>query len=103
MEPLIYVATFALSFACLRTGRTEEAVAHARKAIDGNRNFAFPYVVLAVACAQLGRREETTQAIGQLRAKAPCFRSRTLRSIRLSEAAFSQSDLASLRTAGLPD
>ena len=76
---------------------------HARKAIDGNRNFAFPYVVLALACAQLGRRDETAQAIGQLRAKAPGFRSRTLRSIRFSDAAFSQSDLALLRAAGLPD
>ena len=102
-EPLIYVATFAFSFACLRTARAEEAVVQARKAIDGNRNFAFSYVVLALACAELGRHEEAAQAISQLRAKAPGFRSRTLRSIRFSEEAFSQSDVASLRAAGLPD
>jgi adenylate cyclase len=102
-EPLIYVANFSLAYACLRTGRAEEAVAHARKAIDGNRNFAFSYVVLGLACAELGRHDEAAQAISQLRAKAPGFRSRALRSIRFSEESFSQSDLASLRAAGLPD
>jgi adenylate cyclase len=102
-EPLIYVATLALAFACLRTGRAEEAVVQARKAVDGNRNFAFPYIVLALACAQLGHREEAAQAISQLRAKAPGLRGRTFRSIRFSEAAFGESDFALLRTAGLPD
>ena len=48
--------------ACL-TGRTEEAVAHARKAIEGNRNFAFPYCVLALGCARLGQADEAAQAV----------------------------------------
>src|SRR5205814_339338 len=39
LEPLVYHAALALALACLLSGRTEEAVAHARNAIEGNRNF----------------------------------------------------------------
>ena len=43
LEPLVYHATFALALAYLLTDRFEEAAAQARKAIEGNRNFALPY------------------------------------------------------------
>ena len=49
-EPLSYHATFALALAHLLTGRAEEAVAHALKAIEGNQNFAFAYCVVALGC-----------------------------------------------------
>jgi adenylate cyclase len=103
MEPLIYHAAFALSLACLFTGRNEEAVSHARKAIEGNRNFAFSYWVLALACARLGQRDEPVRAVRQLIAAAPNFRIGTLRRIRFADTARLQSDLDLLREAHLPE
>jgi TolB-like protein/Flp pilus assembly protein TadD len=100
-EPLVYHASVALALACLLTGRCEEAVSHARRAIDGNRNFAFPYCVLALGCIRLERREDASQAIRQLIAAAPSFRIGNLRKIRFADAARLQSDLALLREAQL--
>jgi adenylate cyclase len=103
LEPLIYHAAFALALACLLTDRTEEAVTHARKAIEGNRNFAFPYCVLALGYARLGRGEEAAQAVRQLVHAAPRFRIGSLRKIRFADAARLQSDLDLLREAHLPE
>src|SRR5439155_750502 len=80
-------AASALALAFLLTGRCEEAVEHARKAIEGNQNFAFPYCVLALGCAHLGRREETREAVRRLTGAAPGFRLGTLRKIRFADAA----------------
>ena len=103
LEPLVYHAAFALALAYLFNGRNEEAVTHARKAVEGNRNFAFPYCVLALGCARLGQREEAAQAVGRLVSAAPNFRIGTLRRIRFADAACLQSDLALLRAARLPE
>jgi len=103
MEPLIYHAAVALGLAWLLTDRFEEAVTHARRAIEGNRNFAFPYFVLALGCARLGQREEAVQAVRQLIAAVPSFRIGTFRKIRFADAARLQSDLDLLRQAHLPD
>jgi adenylate cyclase len=103
LEPLLYHAAFALALACLFTGRNEEAVTYARKAIEGNRNFAFPYYILALGCARLGQREEAVQAVRQLVSAAPSFRIGTLRRIRFADAARLQSDLDLLRAARLPE
>ena len=103
LEPLLYYAAFALALARLFTGRNEEALTHARKAIEGNRNFALPYCVLALACARLGQREEAVQAVRQLIAAAPSFRIGTLRKIRFADAACLLSDLDLLRQAHLPE
>jgi adenylate cyclase len=103
LEPLIYHAAFALALACLFIGRNEEAVSHARRAVEGNRNFAFPYWVLALACARLGQREETMQAVRQLIAAVPNFRIGTLRRIRFADAVQLQADLDLLRAARLPE
>src|SRR6185369_9022649 len=74
LEPLAYYASFALALAYLLSGRTEQAVAHAQKAIEGNRNFVFPYWILASGCARLGRAEEAAQAVDRLVRVAPGFR-----------------------------
>ena len=103
MEPLVYHAAFALALACLFTGRNEEAVTHARRAIEGNRNFAFPYFVLALGCVRLGRHDDAGQAVRQLIAAVPSFRIGTLRKIRFADAARLQSDLDLLRQAHLPE
>jgi adenylate cyclase len=103
MEPLVYLAAVAFGLACLLTDRFEEAVSHARKAIEGNRNFALPYCVLALGCLRLERREEAAQANRQLIAAAPSFRIGNLRKIRFADAARLQSDLALLRAAHLPE
>ncbi len=103
LEPLVYHAAFALALACLLTGRFEEAAAHARRAIEGNRNFAFAYCVLALGCARLGRREEAAEAVRRLIGAAPGFRIGTLRKIRFADAARLQSDLDLLRGARLPE
>jgi adenylate cyclase len=103
LEPLVYHAACAAGLACLFTGRNEEAVTHARKAIEGNRNFAFPYCVLALGCARLGQREEAAQAVRRLVGAAPSFRIGTLRKIRFADAARLQSDLDLLRQAHLPE
>ena len=79
LEPLVYHAEFALALARLLTGRAEEAVAHARHAIEGNRNFAFPYCVLALGCARLGRADEAAQAVRRLARAAPGFHLGSLR------------------------
>jgi adenylate cyclase len=103
LEPLLYQAEFALALASMLTGRTEEAVAHAHKAIEGNRNFAFAYCVLALAYAHLGRGAEVTQAVRQLLNVAPGFRIGVLRKIRFADATRLQSDLDLLREAHLPE
>jgi adenylate cyclase len=103
LEPLVYHAAFALALACLLTGRAEEAVAHARRAIEGNRNFAFPYCVLALGCARLGQADEAEQTVRRLIRAAPGFRLGSLRRIRFADAARLQSELDLLRAAHLPE
>jgi tetratricopeptide (TPR) repeat protein len=103
LEPLVYHAALALALACLLSGSTEEAVAHARKAIEGNRNFAFPYCVLALASASLGRPDDAAEAVRQLARVAPRFRLGSLRKIRLADAARLQSDLELFREAQIPE
>jgi adenylate cyclase len=103
LEPLVYHAALALSLACLLTDRAEEAVAYARRAIEGNRNFAFPYCVLALGCARLGHAEEAAQAVRRLVGAAPGFRLGSLRRIRFADAARLQPDLNLLRAAHLPE
>ena len=99
LEPLVYHAALALALACLLSGRTEEAVAHARKAIEGNRNFGFLYCVLALASAKLGRLDEATQAARQLVRVAPQFRLGSLRKIRFADASRLEADFELLREA----
>jgi adenylate cyclase len=103
LEPLVYHAAFALALAYLLTGRPEEAAAHARKAIDGNRSFAFPYCILALSCAQLDRVEEAVQAVRRLISLAPRFHVGTLRKIRFADAARLRPQLDLLRRANLPE
>jgi tetratricopeptide (TPR) repeat protein len=74
VEPLIYYAAFTLALAYLLTDRPEEAVAHARKTIEGDRNFALPYCIPAAAYARLERAEEASQAVQRLIRLAPSFR-----------------------------
>src|SRR5205814_2064159 len=93
LEPLVYHAALALALACLLSGRTEEAISHARKAIEGNRNFAFPYCVLALGCARLGHTDDAAQAVRRLIGAAPRFRLEALRRIRFADVARLQSDL----------
>jgi len=101
VEPLLYYAEVALGLAYLFIGRNEEAVTDARKAIDGNRNFALAYSILAMGCVRLGQSEEASQAVRQLTAAVPSFRVGTLSKIRFADAARLQSDLALLREAQL--
>ena len=103
LEPLVYHAAFAFALACLLTGRTEEAVAHARKAIEGNRNFALPYCVLALSCARLGHADEAADAVRRLIRAAPRFRLASVRKIRLADATRLRSELELLREARLPE
>jgi adenylate cyclase len=103
LEPLVYYAAFALALACLLSDRAEEAAAYARKAIEGNRNFAFSYCVLALAYIRLGQTEEATQAMRRLIRTAPGFRLGSLRKIRFADAARLQSDLELLWEARLPE
>ena len=103
LEPLAYHAALALALACLLSGRTEEAVAHAHKAIEGNRNFAFHYCILALASARLCRPADATEAVRQLVRVAPQFRLGSLRRIRLADAARFQSDLKLLQAAQMPE
>lgn len=103
LEPLAYYAAFALALACLLTGRTDEAIVHAQKGIEGNRDFAFPYCVLALGCVRLGRSEEAAQAVRRLVRAAPRFRLGALRKIRFVDGARLQSELDLLREANLPE
>jgi adenylate cyclase len=103
LEPLGYHAAFALALASLLIGNAEEAVSHARKAIEGNRNFAFAYCVLALGYAHLGRSAEVAQAVRRLVDVAPSFRLASMRKIRFADAARLQSDLELLREAHLPE
>jgi len=103
MEPLVYHAAAALGLACLLTDRFDEAVSHAGKAIEGNRNFAFPHWVEALGCARLGRNDEAAQAVRRLVGAAPRFRLESLRRIRFADSARLQADLDLLRRAHLPE
>jgi adenylate cyclase len=102
-EPLAYYAAFACALASLLSGRIEEAVAHSHKAIEGNRNFAFPYCVLALAFARFGRRDEAEDAVRQMANAAPRFRIATLLKIRFADVERLQPDLDLLRAAGLSE
>jgi hypothetical protein len=84
------------------TDRFDEAVSHSRKAIEGNRNFAFAYCVLALGCVRLERHEEALQVIRQLIAAVPSFRIDAFRQIHFADAARLQSDLALLQAAHQP-
>ena len=75
----------------------------ARKAIDGNRNFGFPYCVLALASARLGRPDDATEAARQLARVAPQFRLGSLRRIRFADTSRLQSDLELLGEAQITD
>lgn len=103
LEPLVYHAWLALALASLLTGRPEEAVAHAQKAIEGNQHFAFSYCVLALGAARLGRTGDAAEAVRRLVRAAPGFRIGTLRKIRFADAARLQRELDFLRMANLPD
>jgi hypothetical protein len=70
LEPLVYHATFALALAYLLTDQFEEAAAQARKAIEGNRNFAFPTVSLPLRCPVKGARGSRPR-VRRLTAAAP--------------------------------
>jgi tetratricopeptide (TPR) repeat protein len=102
LEPLVYHAAFALALACLLAGRTEEAVAHARKAIEGNRNFVLPYCVLALGWARLGHADEAAQTVRRMVRMAPSFRLGSWRKIRFADAARLQSDLELLGETQIP-
>jgi adenylate cyclase len=102
-EPLVYHASLALALARLLSGQPEEAVARARKAIEGNQNFVFPYCVVALGCARLGRADDAARAIRELLRAAPRFRLDSLRSIRFADAARLHSELALLRGAHFPE
>jgi tetratricopeptide (TPR) repeat protein len=102
LEPLVCYAAFALALACLLAGRAEEAVRHARKAIEGNRNFVFPHCVLALGCARLGYADEAAQTVRRLVRAAPNFRLGSLRKIGFADQARLQSDLELLGEAQLP-
>ena len=71
--------------------------------LEGNRNFLFPYCVLALASARLDRRDDAAQAVRQLVRVAPQFRLGSLRRIRLADAARLQSDLELLQAVQLPE
>ncbi|HEY1300923.1 MAG TPA: adenylate/guanylate cyclase domain-containing protein [Stellaceae bacterium] len=103
LEPLVYHASLASALALLLTGRAEEAVSHAQKAIEGNRNFAFPYCVLALGLARLGRTGEAARAVHRLLRAAPGFGIGALRKIRFANAARLQDEIGSLRAAHLPE
>jgi adenylate cyclase len=103
LEPLIYYAAFALGLAYLFTGHDEEAVINARKAIEGNPKFAFAHCLLALACARLGRTNETLKALRELLKVAPQFRTGMLRRVRFADAKLLETDLALLRTARIPE
>src|SRR5262249_10870267 len=103
LEPLNYYAAFALGLAYLFTGRNEEAVINAHKAINGNQQFAFAHCLLALACARVGRTNEAVKALHRLLEVAPQFRIGMLRRVRFADAKLLHSDLALLRTARIPE
>jgi adenylate cyclase len=103
LEPLAYHAVLALALAFLMTGRTEEAAAEARRAIERNRNFVFSHAVLAICCARLGNAEEAARTVRRLVDIAPGFRIGSLRRIRFADVARLQHDLDLLRAIALPE
>jgi TolB-like protein/tetratricopeptide (TPR) repeat protein len=102
LEPLAYHGDLAAGLACVMTGRYDDAIDHARRALDGNRNLAFSYCVLTLAWAHLGRGEDAARTAQQLRALAPSFRLGSLRRIRFADAARLRGELELLGKAGLP-
>ena len=103
MEPLVYHASLALALAHLLTGRPEQAIEQARRAIAGNQNFAFPHCVLALAAARLDDMGAATATVRRLLAAAPGFRVESLLGIRFADGARLQPDVELLRQAQLPD
>jgi adenylate cyclase len=103
LDPLVYHAVLALSLACLLTGRNQEAVAHAQKVIEGNRNFASAHCVVVLGLVSLGRTNEAEQAVRRLLGVAPRFRIATLRRVRFADAGRLKPALDLLRAAHLPE
>jgi adenylate cyclase len=103
LEPFNYYAAFALGLAYLFTGRDEEAMINARKAIDGNPKFALAHCLLALACARVGNSKEALKALRSLLEVVPQFRIGMLRRVRFADAKLLEGDLALLRTVGIPE
>jgi tetratricopeptide (TPR) repeat protein len=103
LEPFNYYAAFALGLAYLFTGRDEEAIINARKAIDGNPKFALAHCLLALACARVGNSKEALKALRSLLEVVPQFRIGMLRRVRFADAKLLEGDLALLRTVGIPE
>jgi adenylate cyclase len=103
LEPFNYYAAFALGLTYLFTGRHEEAVINARKAVDGNPKFAFAHCLLALAYARLGHASQALEALRGLVEVAPQFRIGMLRRVRFADTELLEDDLALLRTARIPE
>jgi adenylate cyclase len=105
LDPLAYLACGGIGFAHLFAGRSDEALAWARKASHEQPDWAASWRLAAIAYAQSGRSVEAREAIARLREIDPglrlCNLARVVLPFRRPE------DLAryteGLRKAGLPE
>jgi TolB-like protein/class 3 adenylate cyclase/tetratricopeptide (TPR) repeat protein len=101
-DPLNYHPYFALAFACLFTGRAEEAVTYSTQAIQANPGFSLSYALLAAAHANLGSLDAAHAAAGRLLEIAPGSTVGSLLRAGWTPQASLESFAAALRKAGLP-
>jgi len=79
LDPLGHLVKFAFALAHLQSGRYEEAIEWADRALMLKPGFATAMTVRTAACGHLDRREEAREGVARLREIAPQL---TLRSIR---------------------
>ena len=102
----IYSAWYAeaLSWAYLLMSQQHDAIATAQDAVRIDPDYIYSYMVLAVAYAELGRREDAGGAVENILRIAPHYTLRTFAETQpFRDAEVLQRHLDSLRKAGLPE
>jgi adenylate cyclase len=102
-DPLIWLPFIGLAYTHFFSGRFEEAMSAARRALQGNPRFSVPAFLLTAALTRLGRQAEAAASARQLLELQPGF---TIAS--LVDSAFTSPErlamlAEALRQAGLPE
>jgi adenylate cyclase len=71
LDPLGHLVKFAFALAHLQSGRYEEAIEWADRALMQKPGFTNAMIVRTAACGHLQRREEAREWVGRIREIAP--------------------------------
>jgi TolB-like protein len=102
LDPLIPIPLVALAYAALFTGRPDQALAHATRAIQANPAYDVPHAQAVAALVYLGRLDEARYAASRMQAAFPAVSIARRRRAAFRDAAKFEAYLTALASAGLP-